>query len=246
MLWPSSYLFLILILKCTPMGHWPGNCPLIGCTISFRQLCSPVRTLLNLVRGPFSCGNLCITGFSTQCWYGFSEGNRQSTSGNKTINQNSLCCSAVTLVAVLGWWRSERGGVGESWLHNNFFSIYYSTSPVSRDGIAVAISASRKIALKMYVYDTISSRTVVVLVRGSSGRRGLWDCRTHFSSCKSGFPNFKKVVYSGTRPLFHCRTDPNALQCHRCLESFQLSHWSEVPCDLIWHWITNILHSYSS
>lgn len=155
MLWPSSYLFLILILKCTPMGDWPGNCPLIGCTISFRQLCSPVRTLLNLVRGPFSCGNLCITGFSTQCWYGFSEGNRQSTSGNKTINQNSLCCSAVTLVAVLGWWRSERGGVGESWLHNNFFSIYYSTSPVSRDGIAVAISASRKIALKMYVYDTI-------------------------------------------------------------------------------------------
>ena len=51
----------------THIGHWPGNCHLIDCSISFRQRYAPVRTLLNLVCGPFSCGNLCIKGFSIQC-----------------------------------------------------------------------------------------------------------------------------------------------------------------------------------
>lgn len=100
------------------IGQWPGNCHLIDCSFILRQLNSQVRSLLNLVCGPISCGNLCITGFSIPCWYGFRR------TGNKTINQNPLCCSAsnsVTLVTVWGRWRSERGGTGESCLHNDFF-----------------------------------------------------------------------------------------------------------------------------
>lgn len=115
---------------------------------------------------------------------------------------------------------------------------------MSRDGIAAAIFESRKIALKTHIWHNISTGAVVVLVRASWSRRGLelqdFGAWAHFSSCKSGFPYFKKVVYSGTRPLFHCRTDP---QCHRCLEWFQLHHWSEVPCELIWLKMTNISHS---
>lgn len=111
------YLFSILIFKCTLMGFrtqigcWPGNCHLIDCSISFRQLYSPVRSLLSLVCGPFSCGNLCTTGVSIQCSYGFSEGNRQHAlawTGNKTINQNSLCRNASNCDP----WLQSEGGEG--------------------------------------------------------------------------------------------------------------------------------------
>lgn len=94
---PPSYLLLILILKWvfeTQIGHRLGNCNSVDCSISFRQLYTPVRTSPSLVSGTLSCGNMWIAGFSTRRWYGFSEANRQSTAENKTINQSCLCCSA--------------------------------------------------------------------------------------------------------------------------------------------------------
>lgn len=89
--------FILFILKWvfeTQIGHRLGNCNSVDCSISCRQLYTPVRTSLSLVSGPFSCGNMWIAGFSIQWWYGFSEANRQSTAENKTINQSCLCCSA--------------------------------------------------------------------------------------------------------------------------------------------------------
>lgn len=60
-------------------------------------------------------------------------------------------------------WLQSEGGEGRRGVESGnpdciiTFSIYYSTSPVSRGGIAVAISESRKIALKMYMTQHIFS-----------------------------------------------------------------------------------------
>ena len=55
----------------------------------------------------------------------------------KTLS--AVVLQTVILVAASGWRRSQRGGVREPCLHNNFFSIYYSTPSLSWDEIAVAI-----------------------------------------------------------------------------------------------------------
>lgn len=178
----------MFILKTTPTAIWVSNhlltnWQLIGCSICLGQLFSPVRALLNQLCGLFSCGNMGITGFSNPWWYGFSEGNRPSTSAKLETEPSIITPSAVvpqnvTLVAIRGRWRSERGGVGESWLWNNFFSIYYSTFLVSGDGIAVAICESWKIVLKSCMTQYISSHCCHarerLLKRAWAVTAGLW------------------------------------------------------------------------
>lgn len=233
------YLFVILILKWTLMGvetqigHWPGNCHLINCSISFRQLYSPVKGCSTYFVVPFHVETCALLAFPVSVDMVSVKGTalHQNWKQNYQSKPPSLPPSAaapptVTPVALRGRWRSTRGGVGESWLHNNF-SIYYSTSPVLLDGIAASISESRKIALKMYMTQYIFSSRSPCWREAVSAGVG-WNCRTfaawvHFSSCKWSFPYFKKLVYSGARPLFHCCTGPNALQWHRSMERFQLS-----------------------
>lgn len=110
----------------TQIGYFTRKLP-HNRLLCFRQRYAPVRTLFNLVCGPFSCGNLCIKGFSIQCWYGFREGNRQSTCAEleRKLSIRTPCAASN---CDPGWSprvvKVEEGWSRESWLHNNIFFFH--------------------------------------------------------------------------------------------------------------------------
>lgn len=101
------------------------------------------------------------------------------------------------------------------------FSIYYSTALVTWDGIALAVSESRKTAQNQ----PDRSLLFLLLVTNAACRRGRHDFDAWLK-----FPHVNQAFLTSTRlfivepvPLLH---HPNTLQCHRCLEWCRLRNSS--------------------
>lgn len=126
-----------------------------------------------------------------------------SRTGNTTIHHNSICCCCTWHRSDPALWRSERGGEGESCLHNDFFP---SVTARPRSLWMELLFLFLKVGKLLYkcIWHNVSS-----LVVGERFLDEVWvGCYrkdlaawAHFSSCKPGCPYFKKLVRSGTKPL---------------------------------------------